>query len=761
MSKREINVSRYLLRSLLGGCALCACSAGMAQTSATQPTAGNSDDGSPETSTEIIVTATKRAESIQDIPLSVTAISQDTLVRSGATSFENYATSVPNLSFGFSGSGRQVSRSFQIRGITGSGTSALYIGETPVPTSVDPRVIDLDRIEVLRGPQGSLFGARSMGGLVRLIPASPDPDEFAAKAHVGAANVNKGGWDYSADATVNLPLSPRAALRVTGYYLKEAGFIDRLVDPDASLLIQPTVASVGFANGNERLHKDINDGETYGIMAALTLKAGDALTLTPRVLYQRTKSDGPNFVDNNVNNLVKIRQFDVDESGKDKFWLASLEAELDVGPGRIVSSSSYFERDTLDIEDSTRFIASRLGGRVRAAVGAPSVTSQIQSEKRTTQELRFVSDFDGSIDLIAGVFYQKVKTDGGFPPQSIIPTGSPLTLFGLAVGDSFFSLRQTVNSNEYGVFGEATWEVVPTLKLTAGGRYFSVKSRNTRQDGGVLYTKLFGIQPTNFAGKTSDSGFNPRVALTWEPSRTTTVYLNAAKGFRPGAPNLGKAICTANGFMNVPDVVDADSLWNYEAGIKNRFLGGRISTDIAAYKIVWKNRRTTVVSDCGLGFGYADNVGEAQSEGFEFSFAATITDNVKIDGGVGYTNSRITDNGGLANVIVGTRLADVPKLSGGLALDVGQDFGSARGYGRIDIRYVGDSTSAQRNDRPEYALLNLRAGVQFNGFDVSVFANNVTDKRANLSDPPELSDSLNLIAINRPRTIGVDVRTRF
>ncbi|MFM9898038.1 TonB-dependent receptor, partial [Sphingorhabdus sp.] len=412
-------------------------------------------------------------------------------------------------------------------------------------------------------------------------------------------------------------------------------------------------------------------------------------------------------------------------------------------------------------EDSTRFLASRLGGRVRAAVGAPSITSQIQDEKRITQELRFVSEFDGPIDFIAGVFYQNVKTEGGFPPQSIIPTGSPAVLFGLAVGDSFFSLQQTADSKEFGVFGEATWELTQTLKLTGGGRYFSVKSDNTRQDGGVLYTKLYGIKPTNFFGKTSDNGFNPRAALTWEPSTNTTVYLNAAKGFRPGAANLGKAICTANGFKNVPDVVDADTLWNYEAGVKNRFLGGRISTDIAVYKITWKNRRTTVVSDCGLGFGYSDNIGEAQSEGFEFSFAADIADGVKLDGGVGYTNSRITDNGGLVTVIEGTRLADVPELSGGLALDISHEFGDVRGYGRIDARYVGESTSAQRNRRPEYALLNLRVGAQFDTFDISLFANNVTDKRANLSDPTELSDSLNLIAINRPRTIGIDVRTRF
>lgn len=710
---------------------------------------------------DIIVTATKRAESIQDIPLSVTALSEETLTRSGATSFENYATAVPNLSFGYSGAGRQVSRTFQIRGITGAGTSALYIGETPVPTSIDPRVIDLDRIEVLRGPQGSLFGARSMGGLVRLIPTSPDVTDFSGKAHLSGAKVNKGGWDFAADGTINAPLSEKAALRITAYYLREAGFIDRLVDPDASDIIRPTATSVPFLNGDEHLHKNINSADTYGFQAALSLKPTETITITPRVLFQNTRSDGPNFVDNDIHNFTKVRQFDTAEIGRDKWWLASLEANIDVGVGTIFSSTSYFHRSAFDSEDASIFYSQGFGSRPRNVLGAPSTEDQRVIDRRVTQETRFASDFDGPFNFIAGVFYQHLNGDSSYLP-SIVPANSRIIgIAGIAQGDTFFSLNQKNKSNEYGVFGEATLKLASTLKLTAGGRYYVVKGTNTRQDGGVLYTKLFGITPIQFAGKTSDKGFNPRVALTWEPSDATTVYLNAAKGFRPGAPNLGKSVCEANGFKNVPDVVKSDSLWNYEAGLKNKLFGGRLSTDLAVYKIVWKNRRTTVVSDCGLGFGYADNVGEAQSEGFEFSAAATLAPGVKLDGGLGYTNSRITDTGGVPNVVVGTRLPDVPRWSGGAAIDLSHGFDRVESYARVDYRYVGPSISAQGNPRPQYSLVNARLGARFGAFDVSIFANNLFDKRANLSDPPELSDALNLIAVNRPRTIGVDLRARF
>lgn len=754
--------SRLLQAPVFAGTMLAAAlpSVASAQTAPAPATTTQASD-----TADIVVTATKRSESVQDIPLSVTAISTATLERSGATSFDDYAAFAPNLSFGYSATGRQTSRNFALRGISGTDTSALYIGETPVDVSVDPRVIDLQRVEVLRGPQGSLFGARSMGGLVRLIPVDPDTTKFSGRAHVGYGAVNEGASDYRADATLNIPLSDKAAFRITGYYLHDGGFIDRLIDPDGSDIIQPTAASVPFTNGDERLHKNINSGDTYGVQAALKVELTDWLTITPRVMYQSASSDGPNYVDNSITNLVKVRQFDVSELGRDRWVLPSLEIEADVGIGTIVSSTSYYDRRTRDVEDSTRFIASRAGGRVRAAVAAPATTSATLADRRFTQETRFVSNFGGRFDLIAGVFYQHIDREADYPPESIVPVGSPLiNIFGtgIAVGDSFFSLAQNTKSSEVGLFGEATYKITPKLKFTAGGRWYNVDTTNRRQDGGVLYTKLYGITPVAFSGSSNDSGFNPRFALTWEPAQSTTLYANVAKGFRPGAANLGASVCRANGFTNVPDVVKSDSLWNYELGIKNNLFGGRVTTDLSVYKIVWKNRRTTVVGDCGLGFGYADNVGEAQSEGFEFDLAATIVKGIKFQGDLGYTNSRITNNGGIAAVVVGSRLADVPYWNGSAALDFDHKFADGlTGYGRIDYRYVGPSTSAQRNPRPEYSLVNLRAGVKFDRFDIAVYATNLFDKRANLSDPPELSDSLNLIAVNRPRTIGVDLRTNF
>ncbi len=292
---------------------------------------------------EIIVTATKRAESIQDIPLSVTAIGQEELQLSGAVEFADYATAVPNLSFGFAGEGRQTSRQFQLRGISGANTTAFYINDTAVPITIDPRVIDISRIEVLRGPQGSLFGARSMGGLVRLVTNKPSTEEFSGSFHAGLAGVHEGGTDYQFDSTINVPLSDSAAFKVTGYYINDAGFIDRLVDPDASSII---ASGVGL-NGDESTNRNVNQDETFGFAGSLLLRLSDNVSITPGILYQKTNSEGPAFVDDDIENFTKARQFDVEETGRDEWYLASLETEIYLEHGQIVNSTSYFDRETL------------------------------------------------------------------------------------------------------------------------------------------------------------------------------------------------------------------------------------------------------------------------------------------------------------------------------------------------------------------------------------------------------------------------------
>jgi len=703
---------------------------------------------------EIIVTSTKRAESIQDIPISVTAISQETLELSGAVEFADYATSVPNLSFGFAGEGRQTSRQFQLRGISGRDTTAFYINETAVPTTMDPRVIDVNRIEVLRGPQGSLFGARSMGGLVRLVTNQPSTDDVYGNVHAGFGTVHEGGEDYQFDATVNIPIADNAAFKATAYYIKDGGFIDRQVDPDASTII----AGGAGQNGDEFLNEDVNEDETYGFAASLLLNASENISITPSIIYQKTDSDGPAFVDNDVENLVKVRQFDVDEIGRDEWYLASVEASIGLDAGQIVTSVSYFDRETLDVEDGSLFMMGFFGPPV-AAIDDPVTTREVSDQNRFTAEARFVSEFEGPVNFIAGVFYQKVETEGGFPVDSIIPGGSPIAgLFGL--GTSFFSSNVTTDQEEIGFFGEVTLDVTEQLSITAGGRWFDVSTTSARSDAGSLFD-LFGA-PVPGQNSQSDNGFNPRVAVEFAVNDDVSLYANVAKGFRPGGANASEATCAAFGTI-VPSGFESDSLWNYEGGFKSTLAEGRVTFNASAFHIVWSDRQTSIANCGGLGFGAIDNVGQAKATGFEAEMSAYITDSVSLSGGIGYVDARVTDTGGIGSVEVGDPLFNVPEWNGAAALDINVPISDdVDGYSRIDFRYVGSSISAQGNERPEYTVLNARIGAQLSdGWDVSLYANNILDKRANFADPTELSDALDLIAVSRPRTFGIDLRKEF
>jgi outer membrane receptor protein involved in Fe transport len=594
------------------------------------------------------------------------------------------------------------------------------------------------------------------------VPNKPTTNQFSGNAHVSVGQTHEGGTSYAADTTLNVPLSDRSALRITAYHIDDAGWINRLVDPNASMMAQLTTGAPTSVSGDEYLHKGVNSDRTNGFQAALRFDANDWLTISPRLMYQRTDSNGPPYVDGDVNSLVKIRQFDVNEKGMDEWTLANLEIAAAVRGGDFVSSTSYFKRSTMDVEDATRFIASRLGGRIRTAVAAPSTTTAAGEEKRATQEFRFVSESKGSFQYIVGAFFQRTERSGGYPADSIFPVGSPaIGVAGIAVGDSFFSLATTFKQTEIAAFGEMNYKIVPALTLTLGARAYDIKTDQTRLDGGVLFSKLYGFTVKPYAGSEKGSGINPRLALSWEQSKELTWYANAAMGYRPGRVNDSKGACTALGKTGVRDAVDADSLWNYEGGAKGSFFGGRLQTNVAAFYIDWKNRQTSTL-DCGMGFGALDNVGAVRSRGAEFDVSYALGKGFGLSAAMGYTDARVTDIGNAIGVAVGNRLANAPRTNAAVGMNFSTALsGSTIGYGRIDARYVGDSISAQKAYRPEYTIVDLRAGAKFGMWDLSVFVKNAADKRANLSDAPELSDSLNLIAIERPRTIGIDLRAKF
>lgn len=741
-----------------------------ARPAATGPTQAPASNRTPEPappSQVIEVTATKRTQPLQTVPVAVSVIDARSLQASGALGFDDYAARVPNLSFAYAGPGRQAARMFQLRGIFGADTSALYIGDTAIPTSVDPRVLDIERIEVQRGPQGSLFGSRAMGGVVQLIPMLPRVGESLGSGHLGLALGAGGSRVAVADATINRPLGEDSAWRLSAYALDEGGFIGRQVDPDASTLIRQA-GRPGAPNGDEWLHRRVNRDRTAGLNLSLYAIHDGTLSVLPRLLVQRTRSGGPPYVENSVSNLIKPRQFDVEESGRDTWALWSLEVRADLGIGQLVSVSSYFQRRTLDVEDSTPFIASRIGGPVLAAVSAPSITSSTSRDRRLTQEIRLVAPTDAALSYIAGVFFQRILSGTDMPAQSNFPAGSPVIgTQGIAVGDSFYELHATRQQSETGLFGELTWRLSPTLSLTAGGRWFDIQRQQTRRDGGVLFSKIARVVLDGYTGSHYETGFNPRLALSWQPSAERLIYASVSRGFRPGIVNDSKGACAALGKTGVPDAVDSDALWSHEVGTKQLLADGLVRLNAAVFDIDWRHRQTQVF-DCGLGFAARANVGAARSRGLELEVQAQFTQGMLGSLALGYTDARITDAGGALATSPGDRLPNSPRLNAALSLDASRriDDGGLvvdgyTAYARADLRYVGASVSAQKLTRPSYTLLDLRLGARRDTWDLSLTVRNLTDRRANLSDAPELSDALNLLAINRPRTVGVDLRVRY
>src|SRR5262249_14732050 len=337
---------------------------------------------------EVIVTAQKRSESEQTVPMSITTFSAATLQQKAITDFFDYATKTPNLAFANTGDGVGTARTISIRGISGDNVTGFYIDDVPLPDSLDPRVLDIDHIEVLRGPQGTLYGARSMGGTVRLITQVPDLSQFSAAVHGGVGDTDRTDQpNYTGDAVVNVPIvQDQIALRLTGFYDYEAGYFKRswCTDPaTAGVTCFPLSTSGKTSTGN------VAATDTYGGSVSLTIKAGDAFTITPRVMVQRAGYNGLPLGDFNsmpengigfpapsgpytlptplnTTNFTQGRFFDVPEGGTDWWDLYSLTLHWKTGVGELVSSTAYFDRKVDEWEDESEFIWAAITAGARA-----------------------------------------------------------------------------------------------------------------------------------------------------------------------------------------------------------------------------------------------------------------------------------------------------------------------------------------------------------------------------------------------------------
>ncbi len=800
---RIVFASRVVCRSLLlaGAANVLWISPALAQ----DTTAGPPDDSAAAEGNVIIVTATKRDTTLQDVPFSINAQTQEDIQRSGAVTLEDLSRNVAGLTIQNLGPGQsQVS----VRGISAGQVVrdqpgvkeqvGVYLDESVISLSLftpDLDLFDLNRVETLRGPQGTLFGSGSVGGTIRYITNQPQigVTEGLTEANVNLVDGDDIGWHVK--GAVNVPLGDKAAVRAVGYYTRYAGFIDAL----------------GPAGG-----EDINSGERYGGRIALRLDTGEGFSITPRIVYQKVKADGFNrqeifslFANPFTTTRPPIQLGEREqflllrEAFEDETLIADVVIEADLGAVAFTSVSSFTNRDILVSRD-----ASALTGSVSVDLGFPDAAVLLPSNLRDTtdlqtltQEIRFASNYDGPFQWLIGGFYSDVKRDyrqrlptpgyDAFTDATLGAGTSDAVSNGFPV-DSPFNSDLPFDIEQLAIFGEASYEITDRLTLTAGGRYYDFEEVRTITTGG-----LFANGDAGVVDETASDGFTPRFLLSYELSPDVSINAQASQGFRLGGVNdpLNTPLCNAQdlalfgGFQDYDD----ETLWNYEVGVKTQGTGFTFNA-AAFYNDISDLQVTLDAGSCSSRIVF--NVPEAFAAGIEAELGLNPAPGFNLNLSGSYIKSEFNSTlpGPLApatGIREGNRLPSVPEFqfsaSGSYEWDLGTSTTAfvAGSFQHVGSRFT-QPADQENNPRtfvaglpfggapatasttvdlllPDYQLVNLSAGIELDsGLSLTVYANNVFDENPLLSFDRERGGRARLgFNIGQPRTFGVTARQSF
>ena len=716
------------------------------------------------TTEEIVVTAERRSETAKTVPMSITAISSATIGKFDIQDFADYAKDTPNVSFGMGvgGGGATASQGvtgslgISIRGISGYDTTAFYIDDTPLPESLDPRILDIDHIEVLRGPQGTLFGASSMGGMVRVITQQADPNRFSGTIDAQSYDMSHGGTAGGEGSIVlNIPLvKDFASMRVSAFDSYTPGFFKRTYNDPLALNVTGNPVT-GPTKVVDNVGAQREDG--FGVTFRVTPVEG--LVLTPVVRWQKTTDDGFPLADYDSSNLVQRRILNVPESAKDEFFFTALTGAYTVPFGRFVSSTSWLNRQSFDLEDGSDANAIALSPNLLLPGPAIGVTHSTTF----TEEDRFESNFNFPVQAVGGVFYQVVTT--GYLNNVIMPglDTEPGSFFNT---NTIWNLLASDRTTQLAGFIGLTYTPIEPLEIAVGGRESSLSNANYTFSNGIFGT---GLGQT----KITESAFTPRFSAKYRFTPDTMIYATAAQGFRIGGANvpLGSA-CGGFGYNTSEQIpYGSDNLWSYEGGVKTSVLDHRLSFSGDVYHIDWKRiQQQEVLADGAQGcFAILIlNLGAAQSDGAEAEADARITDNLTVHVAGGYEDARLTRVTPGTEYYVGEPLSGVPKwtASASANYEVPQDWGKyfIRGQYSFAGQSVSYSEVATGVVRKAYQTVDLRIGANIHDYTLTLFAKNLFDARPNLSDEvavSALAADRYRFAVGLPRELGLDLRYHF
>lgn len=753
---------------------------------------------------ELVVTARKRDEALIDVPFSVNAQSEQQMRDRGVTNVEELSRTVASFTVQNLGPGQS---QVAIRGISAGqivrdqpGVKeqvGVYLDESVISLSLftpDLDLFDLNRVEVLRGPQGTLYGSGSLSGTVRYITNQPDPEAFESTVEATLSKVQGGEFGGDLKGTVNLPLSPAAALRITAYASQFPGFIDA---------VQP----------GGGVNEDVNDGYRRGVRAALRLQATDNIAITPRLLYQKIDVDGFNRVDifNILANefttsrtpvrLGGLKQFtQFKEKFEDEFLLGDLTMEADLGALSLTSVSTFTDREVLVYRDATALTGSITGG----SIGLPPAVYLLDAPlidttdvKSFTQEVRLASDGEGRLQWVVGAFYSNIDRDyaqdlqvAGFEAATGIPTAGPA-----APRDSLYFSTVPYKQKQFAVFGEGTFQVTERLDVTAGLRWSDYEE--TRE---LTFDGIFAERTIAVPGKTSADSWAPRLIVAYEASEDVTFNAQASKGFRLGGINdpLNRPLCTPADFATFGALSEPsfgnETVWNYEAGMKARLGGGRGSMTLAGFYADIKNLQATI--DAGsCSSRVIVNVPKAKSVGFDAEVAWRLSDNFDVAATASYNDAQLTssvvDAAGqpIQGLRDGNRLPTVPKFQASFSVGYERELASGLdAFANVTWQHVGRrytqisdqednprsvplftniggttvSTLAFPLELPRYDVVNLRLGVRGADWEAAAFVNNLGDERARLALDRERGLRARYgFLTNPPRTVGLTVRKSY
>lgn len=751
---------------------------------------------------EIIVTATKRETSLQDTALSITAFDELDLQRQGAEYLVDYGSKVPNVGLNFAGNfGRYNSGSAAIRGVGSStnapGATGFYLDEVPVPEYMNPRIADVERVEILRGPQGTLFGARSMGGTVRVITRQADADEFSGHMHASVADVKEGDMNWGVDGSVNMPIIEGVlGARALAYYKENSGIFDMTH-------IGPTSPRPAFA-----MREDYNDEAFHGGQVSLVWHAAENITIRPRYMYQRTDSDGLPLADHTPGTFTLLRHNDADESGHAVAWLGSVTINIDTRFGEIVSTTAAYEYGIEELEDEGEVLDAFLfqgppsfgGLGLPTGPQLPSLAYAEIDDNTLTHETRLVSDFGelfiDDLALTLGVFYEERTNDLDFPragAKNVAPGFNaaftntinafsppeyaiPIPPGALDTDEVFIGL-QSVDYEELAVFGELTLRVTDSLRLTAGARW-SDSEVIFNQYGDGFVNGGFSMTPTALQ---ADKTVTPKVLMELDVSDDILLYGAASKGFRFGGGNLVPPAILCAPDLETLGIVPADvgtfnsdTLWNYELGAKSSWFRNRLTANIVGFQINWSDLiQTTIMPSCG--FTFNTNSGKAKSKGLEIEIKAVPTEGLEVSLGLGLTDAKLKSGNVFAGTQAGDRISQVPEVTFNASAEYTIPvtmIANWEAYIRGDFVHHGNSLSSNNTSagvpprkKEGFELLDLRIGaVQPGNWEVSLFIKNVTNEHVNYSDNRSIASETPgrpRIMTNRPRTVGLEVRKYF